>query len=606
MGRFRGADRGTARTPARFQSDTMPTSATSAPRPVAAQGQAVRSFGRFQLLQLLGKSERTMAWRVADPRSGQDLVLVLPRQQPREAEALARWNAGVRKAGRLNHPHLAAMVETGVVDHWPYVAYDPLDSATLAERLGAKGQPGAEVAAWAVQGLEGLAFAHEAGVAHHDLQPYLVLLSDSGQLRLMGLEVALDDGAHRGGAGLDTRLLAAQRDAAQRDVLAFGLLLHQALAGTPALEEPDIGRAMLQMPPWGREIVRLPWGTAQPIPEPLRAIVNRATDRQERQRYRNARTLARALQGWIQTNSESSGGPLALLLDRLHTVGLLPASPGAADRAARVALMERERTIELAEIVLQDPALTFEMLRAVNTAQVRGGQVAGTGPVLTVRRAIAMLGLDGVRRAALALRPWPGPLSEEHAGMLRRMFQRAQRAARVAQSLRPAGYDAEVVYLVTLLQNLGRLAVQYHFPDEAHQIRRLMLPAPAAKEGEPDEPGMSEEAAAYAVLGTDLDALGVAIARHWGLDGTVQHMLRRHSPTAPVRMPDTDDDMLRTTASCANECVDALGCPAPQVLPALQRVLQRYGRALNLTLKDLQLALEILPPGAADAARRTA
>jgi eukaryotic-like serine/threonine-protein kinase len=586
----------------------MASTATSTSRAAPAQAPAVRSFGRFQLLQLLGKSDRTMAWRVADPRNGQDLVLVLPRRQPHDAESRERWGAAVRKAGRLNHPSLAPVVESGVVDHWPFVAYDPLDAATLAERLGSKGQAAAEVASWAVQGLEGLAFAHEAGVAHHDLQPFLVLLTDGGQLRLMGLEVALDDvvDAGRSGATIDTDVLAAQRDAAQRDVLAFGLLMHRALAGAPALEEPDISRALRQMPPWGREIVRLSFTGPQPIPDPLRAIVNRATDRQERQRYRNARTLARALQGWIKTHSEADGGALALLLDRLHSVGLLPASPGVADRAARIALMERERTMELAEIVLQDPALTFEMVRAVNTAQVRGGQVAGTGPVLTIRRAIAMLGLDGVRRAALVLRPWPGPLGDEHAATLKRLFDSVQRAARVAQSLRPAGYDAEVVYLVTLLQNLGRLAVQYHFPDEAQQIRRLMQPAPGAKEGEPDEPGMSEEGAAYAVLGIDIDAIGVAIARHWGLDAGVQHMLRRQAPTAPVRTPDGDDDMLRTTASCANECVDAVALPAAQVSPALHRLVQRYGRALNLTLKDLQLALEILPPGTGDAARRTA
>lgn len=578
--------------------------AGAAPRP-----QAVRSFGRFQLLQLLGKSERTMAWRVADPRSGQELALVLPRRPPATPDALERWTATVRKAARLNHPNLAAVVETGIVDHWPFVAYDPLDAATLTERLTTKGLPAPEVATWAVQALDGLAFAHEAGVAHHDLQPYLILIGDQGATRLMGAEVALAEGdaeQTRGSAGLDTGALAAQRDAAQRDVLAFGLILHQSLSGQPAIEEPDIGRAARQLPPWGREIVRLPWNGVQPLPDALRAIVNRSTDRQERQRYRNARTLARALQGWLKTDAESGGGPMALLLDRLHSVGLLPASPGAAERAARMALMERERTIELAEVVLQDLALTFEMLRAVNTAQVRGGQVAGTGPVLTIRRAIAMLGLDGVRRAALVLRPWPGPLNEANAAKLQRLFDRVKRAARVAQSLRPAGYDAEVVYLVTLLQNLGRLAVHYHFPDEAQQIKRLMQPAPNPKAGEPDEPGMSEEGAAFAVLGTDIDALGVAVARHWGLDASVQHMVRRLSPGVPVRTPDSDDEMLRITGSCAIEAVDALVQAPPLVLPALQRVAQRYGRALGIGLKELQLALEILPPGAAEAARRSA
>ncbi len=586
---------------------TSPASSTKSAAPPRAQ--AVRSFGRFQLLQLLGKSERTMAWRVSDPRSGQDLVLVLPRKQPATPQALERWIAAVRKAGRLNHPNLAPMVDNGVVDHWPFAAYDPLDAATLAERFSTKGQPGAEVAAWAVQALDGLAFAHDAGVAHHDLQPYLVLVSDQGQVRLLGTEVALADGGAdpgRGGAALDAGALAAQREAAQRDVLAFGLLMHHALAGAPALEEPDLGRALRLMPPLGREIVRLPWSMAQPVPDPLRAIVNRATDRQERQRYRNARTLVGALKGWLKTDSESGGGPLALLLDRLHTVGLLPASPGAADRVARMALMDRERTIELAEVVLQDLALSFEMLRAVNTAQVRGGQVAGTGPVLTIRRAIAMLGMDGVRRAALSLRPWPGPLTDAGALHLRRLFDRVQRAARVAQALRPAGYDAEVVYLVTLLQNLGRLTVQYHFPEEAQQIQRLMQPAPNPKEGEPDEPGMSEEGACFAVLGTDVDALGVAVARHWGLDGSVQHMIRRHALGSSVHTPESDDEILRLTGSCANEAVDALSRPAPLVMSALQRVIQRYGRAMGIGMRELQLALEILPPGAAEAARRTA
>jgi HD-like signal output (HDOD) protein len=560
----------------------------------AARPRAVRLFGRFQLLQLLGKSERTMGWRVEDPRSHQEWVLVLPRRQPPDAASLDHWRAGVAKAARLKHPNLAAVVETGVVDGWPYVAYDPRDAATLGERLGRQGMPGRDVADWASQALEGLAYAHEAGVAHHDIQAWQLLLSDNGQPRLMGLEVALDGETLtglRGSTAVDTDALSAQRRAAEQDVLAFGLLLHHALAGAPALDEPDIAGVIRQMPPLGREIIRLPWALAQPVADPLRAIVNRATDRQERHRYRNARTLLQALQGWLKTDAEAGGGPLALLLDRLHTVGLLPASPGAAERAARMALMERERTVELAEVVLQDIALSFELLRAVNTAQVRGSQVAGTGPVLTVRRSIAMLGLDGVRRAATSLRPWPGATADEHQAALAQAMSRARRAARVAQALRPPGYDAEVVYLVTLLQNLGRLAVQYHFPDDAAQIRRLMLPAPSEREEQPDEPGMSEEAAAYAVLGTDIESLGIAVARHWGLDASVLHIVRRLPAGAPVRGADNDDDVLRAVASCANELIDLLAEPPDRQAAALQRVAHRYARVLGVGLKDLQAAL---------------
>ncbi len=560
----------------------------------------------MQLLQLLGKSERTMAWRAADPRSGQELMLVLPRVQPPDAAALERWQSTVRRAARLNHPQLAPVLEVGVQDGWPYVAYDPRDSATAAERLPARGLPGLEAAAWATQLLQGLAYAHEAGVSHHDVQPFLLLVSDSGQLRVAGLGVATEM-AHAGAdgrpeAGTDTFTLRAQRAAAERDVLGAGLLLHLLLTGQAPLEERDFGRVIARLPPSGREIVRLPWTLAQPVAEPLRAIVNRASDRQERQRYRNARTLLRALEGWRDTESGAGAGPLALLADRLRTAGVLPSSPGAAARVARLALMEGERTIELAEVVLEDLALSFELLRLVNTAQVRGAQVSGGGPVLTVRRAIAMLGLDGVRRAALALRPWPGPLGEGGAAELQRQIERCQRAGRTALALRPAGYDAEVSYLVTLLQNLGRLVVHYHFPDEAGQIRRLMQPAPAAREGEPEEPGMDEESAAFAVLGADIEAIGLAVARHWGLDDAVLGLVRRLPLATPVRSLDSDDDLLRGVASCANEAVDALAQPAPRVTAALQRVVSRYGRALDFGLRELQAALQGAPGGAAGTA----
>jgi len=240
------------------------------------------------------------------------------------------------------------------------------------------------------------------------------------------------------------------------------------------------------------------------------------------------------------------------------------------------------------------------LLRAVNTAEVRGAMMSGSGPVLTMRRAIAMVGLDGVRRAALSLRDWPGPLGGGAATRLQAAIERAQRGAHVAQLLRPPGYDTEVVYLVALLQSLGRLVVHYHFPEEAAQIERLMQPVAAEEPGEPDEPGMSEDSASLAVLGVEVDALGGAVARQWGLDESVLHMIRRFGQRATVRAIESDDDMLRATTSCANEVVDALSLPPRHCHGAMQRTAQRYGRALALNLRDLQLAAQGQSPHDAD------
>lgn len=585
---------------------------------------AARRFGRFALVGLLGRSQRTMAWLVQDPAPRQELVLVMPRQQPGDSEALRQWIVTARRAARLDHPHLAPAIEVGDHGGWPYVAYDTRGATTLAARLQRQALAPREAASLVRQIGLALAYAHESGMVHADLQSHLVLLDDAGTARLIGLEVD-QAAADRSGsmehsqaaeAIAQSDRLRIQRLSAQRDVLALGLLLHLALTGRPPLDEADIGRVLVRLPPLGRDIVRLPWSTPRPVPDALRAIANRATDRQERQRYRSARTLVHALEGFLRTDAASGAGPLELLMDRLGSVGVLPASPGGAERAAQLALMERKRTDELAAVVLLDTALSFELIRLVNTAVVRGAQVAGVGPVLTVRRAVAMLGVDGVRRAALALRAWPGPLDDDAAGALRALMAQAQRAGRVAQALRQPQWDGEVVALVTLLQSLGPLVVQYHFPEDAAQVRRLMQPAPAAQPGAAEEPGMNAEAASYAVIGVDLDTVGVAVARHWGLGDGVVQMMRRMPLSAHVHLPQTDEEYLRALASCAHEAVEACLQPAEKLRTALNKVAQRYAHALHVTSPMLVDALKAsLAPapvaaavaaGAEDAARTTA
>ncbi|HEX7638818.1 MAG TPA: HDOD domain-containing protein [Burkholderiaceae bacterium] len=569
-----------------------------------APARAVRLLGRYQLLRLLGKSEQTMVWLGVDTHSEIEVVLALPRLQPPDPDALGACLARLRRTARLKHPKLAPVLDVGEHERWPYVAYERGDFVTWDERIPAgKGLPAQELAGWAAQALQGLAFAHEAGSAHRDLQPFSLLVDDVGNVRVVGVDVcesraSFEQLASEAGGGheaaMDERRF--QRQAAEIDVLALGLVLHQVLAGAAPLDEPDVSRVVGRLPPFGHEMVRLPWTVPLPVPEPLRAIVNRATDRQERQRYRNARTFERALEGWLQASSDQDGGPITLLLGRMRSVGLLPAMPGGAERAARLALLAEGHTSELCDVVLQDFALAFEIIRGVNLAQSQSGY-AGSGAVLAMKRAIAMVGLDGVRHAALSLRPWPGPLNDDAANALSALIRRVKRAGNIARVLQPAGYDQDVVFLITALQNLGWLVVQYHFPDESSQIRRLMQPERSGKPDEPDEQGMSGEAASFAVLGVDLEGLGAAVMHHWGLDDGVQHMVRRAPPTGPIHAPTSDVDMLRLVASCANDILDAAALSAREAGPALQRVAQRYARALGLTLKDIQDALN--PPAPA-------
>jgi len=588
-----------------------------------AQSNPTRTFGRFELRRLLGKSAGTMAWLAFDPRSQREVMLTMPRVQPPDAVALDEWLRDVRFAARLNHPHLAHAEEVGVHEHWPFIAVDRVHGMTLKEWVA--GHPHAapdEVVRWVCDLLQGLAFAHEAGVSHLDPQLHNVLIDERGSVRLMALAGAGDVArAQRAAAGaksvertmaMDPNELRAQRAAASRDLLACGLILHHLLTGQAPLDQPDTALAIARMSPLGREVVRLPWSTPLPVPEPLRAIANRCTSSQERLRYQNARTLLGALAGWLDEQSQSGGGPLAVLVDRLHAVGHLPALPGLAARVSRVTSAEGQRTDQIADQVLDDMALSFELLRTLNSAQVQGTQVQGNGPVLTLRRIISLIGVNGVRHAANTLRAWPGPLNEVQADALHMALERVRLAGHTAQALRPAGYDAQVVYLIAALQNLGRLMVRYHFADEAEQIQQLMKPVPAVREtGAAEQSGLSEEAAAFAVLGVDIESFAATVGRQWGLGDDVMHMVRRLPADAPVRRPDSDADVLRLTASAANDIVDVITTHSgARAGAALGQVAQRYGRALGINSRDIDDALraarEALRKGtAAQASERT-
>src|SRR5204863_3891535 len=131
--------------------------------------------------------------------------------------ALERWQDEVRSAARLNHPNLAHVVDIGVQENWPYVAVDRALGVTLPEWLAA--HPNSlpiDLAGWVCEALQGIAFAHEAGASHGDLQLHHLLVSEHGTVRVMALSAAGQPAAEepgrgneRGGMPLDTTRLRA-------------------------------------------------------------------------------------------------------------------------------------------------------------------------------------------------------------------------------------------------------------------------------------------------------------------------------------------------------------------------------------------------------------
>lgn len=538
-----------------------------------------------------------MVWQVKDPKSPEPCVLVMPRQGLATDEEVSRWQAQFGRVRRLEHPAIARLLDGGCHQRWPYLVYAAPSEGTLADVLARTrvDVPDLAAAQCFAHLAEALNLVHRAALRHGDLQPFLVAWGGSGTSRLMGVGLLLESGtASDGAASMAEEAAVSRRWEARQDLVALGVILHQVLTRAPVLDEMDIGRVVARVSPMGREWIRIPSASGRAIPEALRVIANRATDRREDARYPSAQALAHAVQGWIKSTSSIESGALALIMGRLPRFGLLPAQPDVVARLRQAMAIDGTHANVLSDVLLEDPGLVVETIRAVNIgmgAVSRTGVAAGS--VLGLRRSVVILGMEGLRDLMRVVRPWPMDLGDTAADHFLDVMARIQAAMHVALALRPPGYDEEVVRVVTLMQGLGRLVLAYHLPDaSAHlhsltQAWRTVPPGPAEARAHPP----SEEQVSLGVLGVSVDELGSAVARYCGLDEPTVRILRRLSMTAPIHPTQDDDELLRMTASCAHEAMDALTLSPAQALTVLGQIQSRYGRILKFSARQLRQLL---------------
>lgn len=134
--------------------------------------------GRFEVQRLIGRggmSEVYLAQQLPMGRPCAIKVLLAPRSS--EPNAVARFEREAALAGRLSHPNVCRVYDSGrTTAGLPYLAMEWLDGQSLAEVLAAGPLDPARAARIAADCAAGLAAAHTAGIVHRDLKPGNVIV----------------------------------------------------------------------------------------------------------------------------------------------------------------------------------------------------------------------------------------------------------------------------------------------------------------------------------------------------------------------------------------------------------------------------------------------
>ncbi|MBB1258536.1 Stk1 family PASTA domain-containing Ser/Thr kinase [Streptomyces alkaliterrae] len=155
-----------------------------------------RLGGRYELGQVLGRGGMAEVYLGHDTRLGRTVaVKTLRADLARDPTFQARFRREAQSAASLNHPAIVAVYDTGedYVDgvSIPYIVMEYVDGSTLRELLhsGRKLLPerALEMCIGILQALE---YSHRNGIVHRDIKPANVMLTRTGQVKVMDFGIA--------------------------------------------------------------------------------------------------------------------------------------------------------------------------------------------------------------------------------------------------------------------------------------------------------------------------------------------------------------------------------------------------------------------------------
>ena len=393
--------------------------------------------GRYEVGAAIGHGGMAEVFRGVDVRLGRDVaVKVLRADLARDPAFQARFRREAQAAASLNAPSIVSVFDTGEDDAGvPYIVMEHVDGRTLREVLQEEGrllpQRALEITADICTALDA---AHAAGIVHRDIKPANVMLTRTGQVKVMdfGIARAASDASSaltQTAAIIGTAAYLSPEQArgehvdARSDLYSTGCLLYELITGTP----PFIGDSPVAVAyQHVREDAAPPSAYDDTLAESVDWVVLKAMAKLPAARYQSAQEmradLLRAGAGEQVLATPRPAAPAALLA---------PAAMASTVRAREQRHRGRGVAYAVFGLVLlalvAGIALVVRGVLQPDTGLVMAPQVVG----LDQREAVVLLAQDGLRPGTIEERFVP---NEANAAPFGRVLQQSPPAGIVVPS----------------------------------------------------------------------------------------------------------------------------------------------------------------------------
>jgi len=281
------------------------------------------TLGRYKIIKEVGRGAMGTVYQGYDPKIDRIVALKTIRKdrlaESRDAEDLVtRFQKEVRAAGKLVHPNIVIVYDTGEDEETAYVAMEYIEGDTL-ENLLQKGIrfPMDKVIDIMEQICDGLEYTHRQGIVHRDLKPSNIMLVNGERLKITDFGISKAVGAvsspiTQAGILLGTpsymspEQIAGKEIDGRSDLFSLGIILYQLVTGEAPFAGDTIPKLLYNI------VNKDPTPPSQidsSIPSLCDEVIAKALAKDPDRRYQTARhfieDLRRAYRGEGLTESPS-------------------------------------------------------------------------------------------------------------------------------------------------------------------------------------------------------------------------------------------------------------------------------------------------------------
>jgi serine/threonine protein kinase len=148
-------------------------------------------IGRYDIIHPITGGGMATVFKAHDPQIDRDVCIKQVRDELDSSDARELFLREVRAAGKLRHPNIIDIYDTGDFEGRPFIVMEFVPGKTLNELIWARTPMSLGDRLRLMEQLcDGLVCAHRSGIVHRDIKPANLIVDDRGTLKILDFGIA--------------------------------------------------------------------------------------------------------------------------------------------------------------------------------------------------------------------------------------------------------------------------------------------------------------------------------------------------------------------------------------------------------------------------------